>query len=54
MLHLAECSIAKFGEDILNHRRAIRYGCKIFSTSVLTLNYDLDLSKVNIEIQHWC
>jgi len=32
------CRIAKFGEDILNHDRAL---WKMFNTAVLTLNFDL-------------
>jgi len=37
---------------ILNHGR--NYDLKIFSTAVLTLNFDLDLSKVNSELGHKC
>jgi len=33
--------IAEFGEDNLNHSR------KYFTTAVLTLNFDLDLRKIN-------
>ena len=35
-------------DDILSHGRAI--GLNVFSTAVLTLNFDLDLSKVSSEI----
>jgi len=42
------CRTAKFGEDILNHGQVVTYW-KMLSTAVkvLTLNFDLDLLKVN-------
>jgi len=43
---------AQFGEGVLNRRRAITTDLKIFSTAataVLTLNFDLDFSKLTVK-----
>jgi len=52
LLLVAQClSTAKFGEDILNHGRAIIARSSV--ALVLTLNFDLDLS-IKLTLPYFC
>jgi len=42
------CWIATFGRDISNHGGLLQF--EDFSTAVLTLNFDLDVSKVTVTV----
>ena len=46
--------IAKFGEDILNGTIADLLQVEDFSVAILTLSFDIDLSKVNMHVEHPC